>query len=461
MANHKFSKRLSSFLKLKKYRKIGLRGLQGPTRRILSRTPKYNGLKLRHYVASKTMRRAYMLHTPAAKQQFGEAAGGEAARWGKLHVTEKKGGVSSYLFAVICRFPRKYSYKFLNRNTYRRYYTMPLRLSMSRFVSFLTFRGYYGRDCARLLFKKRQRREAAKRVICSAEERLDSSVQRLVRFKSLFTTKISYAGYARTHRVKSPWSIFPTLRARQLVRHGHIHINGETGLRPARFGNIRLGTCDLLHFCRLKKTAVKLTPLPPLLGKLETATGFSKLFYMVYRNMYLVSREITARGPEGSGTRGRRSSNNVERDVMRMFGQIESDHSSYLLWPVFSLLKVSDFAKDIRPLLGTTGAGAMKEDRRNRRSRLRFMRWKRLQSGAKALPGQALAIVEQDPSLMYSRFTRCYASTVYGTRRCEWVQLQQRGGRRGSSFCEALPHKTNFLEAELEYFQLLIRHYHH
>lgn len=104
---------------------------------------------------------------------------------------------------------------------------------------------------------------------------------------------------------------------------------------------------------------------------------------------------------------------------------------------------------------------ASKESKWNRRAQLqRLLRWKRLNTNYKKIQDQVVSISKQDPSLMYSRFSRCYASIVYGTRRCEWVQLQQRGGNGSKvSFCGRLYHKTNFLESELEYFQLIIRHY--
>lgn len=194
MANHKFCKRLSSFLKLKKYRKIGLRGLSGPgvnprTRRVFPRTLKYNGLKRQYFLG---------------KDQSFFCLGDKT----KTNITKKKGGVLSYLFTVICRFPRKYVYWLLGRGTFRRYYTMPLRLSMSRFVSYLTFKGYYGPKCAQVLRRilrvrsKITRQEVAKSAIMHIEQRLDSCILRLLHFKPLFTTKIPIR--FRVHKVKSP-----------------------------------------------------------------------------------------------------------------------------------------------------------------------------------------------------------------------------------------------------------------
>jgi len=199
MAKRKFRKRLLSFLKLNKYRRIGLRGPAG-TRRIFPRTFKYNGPK-----------RQYSLDRDQSFFFDKDSAGTPVLPlrspdlW---HITKKKGGVLSYLFMVTCRFPRKYVYQYLGRETFRRYYTMPFRLSMSRFVSYLTFKGYYGPKCARALTRNalsgtgRREGGAAKNALTRIEQRLDSSMLRLLHFKSLFTTKTHIR--SRAHKVKSP-----------------------------------------------------------------------------------------------------------------------------------------------------------------------------------------------------------------------------------------------------------------
>lgn len=203
----KICKRISSFLKLKKYRKIGLRGLSS-SRRVFPRVLKYNGLKRQYFLGKD---QSFFFNSMSLDN--GRARDPHDNRplfddVSKFNITKKKGGVLSYLFTVICRFPRKYVYRLLNRETFRRYYTMPLRLSMSRFVSYLTFKGYYGPKCARILrkadfLKNRSRQEAAKRAIMHIEQRLDSSALRLMRFKSLFTTKMAPVRI-RAHKVKSP-----------------------------------------------------------------------------------------------------------------------------------------------------------------------------------------------------------------------------------------------------------------
>lgn len=56
---------------------------------------------------------------------------------------KKKYKIQSYLFNVIFKFPRKYVYRFLGKDILRRYYTMPFRPSLSRFISTKVLRSYY------------------------------------------------------------------------------------------------------------------------------------------------------------------------------------------------------------------------------------------------------------------------------------------------------------------------------
>src|SRR5437868_222755 len=122
------------------------------------------------------------------------------------------------------------------------------------------------------------------------------------------------------------------LRIRQLISHGHVFINGKT----AQFGNMKIGICDLVGVVFKNRKAFPFR----LENTLTTTMGFSKLFYMIYRNMYLADRSLTEKGF---------FKNNVEKDVKLIFDIIESDQSAYLLRPVLSLLKISDFTKTIKP----------------------------------------------------------------------------------------------------------------
>ena len=98
MANYKLVKRLSIFLKLKKYRKIGFRKV----RNIVPRTLKYNGLKRQHFLGLDKDQSFYVNNFQDNSLQ--------PLQNNKVYATKKKGGILSYLFTVICRFPRKYVY---------------------------------------------------------------------------------------------------------------------------------------------------------------------------------------------------------------------------------------------------------------------------------------------------------------------------------------------------------------
>ena len=145
----------------------------------------------------------------------------------------KKYIVRSYLFNAICQFPRKYTHKFLGREILRTYYTMPLRLSMSRFVSNKFLKGYYNHLSEKALSKtaklsrwkkgielqthrtsllsgfsfhgakslgpnptsprtciaQKSKNEVGKKFLIALEQRLDNSLLRLLNFKPRYLTK--------------------------------------------------------------------------------------------------------------------------------------------------------------------------------------------------------------------------------------------------------------------------------
>lgn len=119
-----------------------------------------------------------------------------------ITVTKKYGTKPSM---ILKSFSRKYIYHYLGRETVRRYHTMPFRLSMSRFISFLTFKGYYGvsavyaaRKASRRIRCKGGIREIAKNVVTSIERVLGSSLLRLFQFKPQYTVKIPTIKGGRT-----------------------------------------------------------------------------------------------------------------------------------------------------------------------------------------------------------------------------------------------------------------------
>lgn len=145
--------------------------------------------------------------------------------------------------------------------------------------------------------------------------------------------------------------MFPSGHIQQLISHGHICVNG----RIVRHGNVKIRGHDLIHFKKTSNSFLKGPKILTLPGeeskllriKSLAPLGFTKLFYITYRNMYLVNRDLIISTPNQVYYRG------IEKNIMCAFHAIELDQSSYLLWPIFSLLKVADFVKTIKPYVLT------------------------------------------------------------------------------------------------------------
>jgi len=140
---------------------------------------------------------------------------------------KKKFALRSFLYSAVCKFPRKFVLGDLDDIRSRKYFTIPYRLSLSGFVCNKVLTGYYNNLSHKVLFalhkkikiraKKsdklsdpsdsktesnfrrltlpQRKKEIAKNLILNLENRLDSSVLRLLRFKSVYTFKRS-----RTHK---------------------------------------------------------------------------------------------------------------------------------------------------------------------------------------------------------------------------------------------------------------------
>lgn len=184
------------------------------------------------------------------------------------------------------------------------------------------------------------------------------------------------------------------MKVQQFISHGHVVVNGK----PSRFSGLQLSFADRVS------TSFDRKPSGIKLG------SFSQVFYMVYRNMYLCGRSLD--GNKNTAT-------NVEKDVKHVVDIISDEQSAYLFRPVLSLFKISSWTS-VRSAILNKNQRISKEARSNQRSQLqRFLRWKRLSVNTKKIHDQVVSISKQDPALLYSRFSRCYASIVYGTRRCE------------------------------------------
>lgn len=135
----------------------------------------------------------------------------------KIKLAKKKYKIHSYLSNVICKSPRKYVYHFFGKDILRKYYTMPFRLNISRFISNKVLRSYYRTLSHKALLNLCQkasrgrgvsigldlrgssiygahtyqssdiveRAERAKNFLLCLEERLDSTLLRLPHFKPL------------------------------------------------------------------------------------------------------------------------------------------------------------------------------------------------------------------------------------------------------------------------------------
>lgn len=389
MAKHKFFKRLSTLLKVKNgspKKSFSLARTRGLPRKI--GTFKYNSLKRQYFYdfekdtsfISSSLRYRSLLepfktntsarHYEASlclidsetRANNGQSLRPQTSLTLPTEFTKKKGGVHSYLLMVISRFPRKYVYNYvaLGRDTLRRYYTMPLRLSMSRFVSHLCLKGYYEGiyQCG-----KRKNlpssQSLAKKIVLSLEQRLDSSLLRLLHYKAASTYKIRRARSSKNglandtssslssrsdelsfdpaldktqdrYKVKNPYSTYTALQIKQLISHGKVSVKlpSQAGSRAVKFGNMKLASrigirlaledvslaqsgalrqgafiasdAKLLfeanidaHVVAKENSGQMQFPLRSL--DLKLAGSFTKIFYIVYRNMHLIERLIAGK----------------------------------------------------------------------------------------------------------------------------------------------------------------------
>lgn len=140
---------------------------------------------------------------------LGSGGQGQRAPTPTLATAKKiKYSINSYLLNAVGRLPRKYAYHFLGKEKLRKYYTMPFRLSMSRFLANRLTRSYYMCISAKALEKmakhssqgaaaaRRRARcgghnmnEKAKNFLLRLEQRLDVSILRLLNLKPTYIRK--------------------------------------------------------------------------------------------------------------------------------------------------------------------------------------------------------------------------------------------------------------------------------
>jgi hypothetical protein len=145
---------------------------------------------------------------------------------------KKKYRTSSFLFNVLCQFSRSRLKYILGKEILSRYYTIPYRLSLSRFIGNKVSRSFYRnlnkktllRLCNKIIQRAKRsrdltfshspssapreedlhvsRKEISKNIILSLEKRLDSSLLRLFQFKALYTKKLTDQSVSQVNSFK-------------------------------------------------------------------------------------------------------------------------------------------------------------------------------------------------------------------------------------------------------------------
>lgn len=226
------------------------------------------------------------------RKGLGSAQGEAELSPAPLRFHKRKYKIQSHLYNVIPKSPRKYIYRFLGKDILRRYYTMPFRPSMSRFISTKVLRSCcsafsgggknMGRKTLLDLCQKASGRKAAlsrnvpfmaekkhaattegsetnevaKNSVQSSEERSDSSLLRLLHLKPLYSSPSAKRALApgaahfmgpfqgrrggreakvtrySKYQIKAPWANFSAKQVRQMISHGHIRMNGRKVKSP-------------------------------------------------------------------------------------------------------------------------------------------------------------------------------------------------------------------------------------
>lgn len=177
-----------------------------------------------------------------------QASEGTRCPNGAYSLKKKKYKLESYLFNVICKFPRKYVYHTLGKEFLRRYYTMPFRLSLTRTINDRFLKTYYknlnskalsnlalaaGRITRKGIYGQTEKSERARNWISSLEQRLDSTVLRVLNFRPRHTTKRASRRVQNSnltqrrrqyprYKVKLPLLKFSPTQIRQWINHGQI-----------------------------------------------------------------------------------------------------------------------------------------------------------------------------------------------------------------------------------------------
>ena len=531
-------------------------------------------------------------------------------------INKKKYKLNSFLFNILCQFSKSRLSSFLGHEILFRYFTIPYRLSLSRFIGNKVLRSYYKnldksgllRLHKKLSIKAKRsygdnvKKEIAKNLILNLEGRLAPSLLRLLQFKPLYTKKYLKRDMTQKdkslswRKIKSPWKNFSILQIKQQINHGKIYLNGKKvkspSLRLKLYDQITIGgfvpnpqwksfteskqvACNstlplvddffmttrtnlpfekkqlfqTVFFRNPEQFLSDLTSLKANLsmlesdnsnnsifnkffsvsfsssfsGGVETATSlgdntsnfkdllcnfnayyiknlkikrFSEIFYLTYRNFFLLSDCSIFSKHSFSNSPVERFNN-----LKFFFQAIGFNQSIYFLWPLISMLSIQPWNSELKNNIIHTALSAKNEVgsfRENKDKSFNLSLMQNTQKNLKDLLGLknlqtklAISLLKQNSktnklteaplskiidtsqnkilnnpifsnkpnfSWLFNRSSldNCYASVVYGTRKCKWVQLQQ---QKKGGFYNKIYNKINFFELELDFFQLAYRHY--
>lgn len=447
---------------------------------------------------------------------------------------KKKYLINSFLFNSLCHFSRKRSVRFFDTDVLRTYFTLPYRLSLTRFLTYRILFRYCSSSSLRFfsslrkhLFSRafrssflsvlRLKHEFVKNFLFSLASRLDSSLFRLFHFWPSSTLKRSPFDPSRSRpifrHIKSPWKNFTVLQAKQQLTHGHFFLNGK----KVTSGNIKLTLFDTLSltsflsnpfwfgssfffsqllrcsssfhclflfrhlkslspdfsFWRFFFHSPNLSEVSFLCQHLKTfhIKRFTEIFFLSYKNFHLFSR-VSSSSPSF-----------LETLLKPFVSSLSHYQSIFFFWPLLPLLSFVSWGPSLqRTILRPSSFDSRSSSRDLLHKNLHdLFILKKLQTqlfssfGQSPLPVVSSSSSSSDPvpspeghnllshflffstlhpSLFSVKSLFCYASILYGTRKCKWVHLQQ---RKPSFFFNRFYDKTHFFELELDFFQLSFR----
>lgn len=400
----------------------------------------------------------------------------------EFSIKKKKYKIGSYLFGVICKFPRKYIYHSLGKDIMRKWYTMPFRLSMARFVGNRFLKTYYGKGLSRTALanlvlatnKKRPnvreyKNEKSKNFLISLEQRLDNTLLRLLHFKPVRTLKRTFfnnhkkgsSKYPRC-KIKLPLLNYSSAYIKQQINHKHVTVANKATKKSAKLqieNKIKLKgflthknyTQNLKYTTLLRTKSIKENNLKETLDFVQNLRlkRFTEIFYMTYRNLHFIEKTY--------------NNQSVEKHIQPIFSVIGFNQSLFVGWPLISLLWISPFTTKVQANIMRTATKSTEIEKKHLQ---RLLRWKRVlkepiktENGEEENRKWTATSIPDAARRAQSKFplSKCYASMIYGTRTCKWIKLQQ--GSDKNAFYNQIYKKTNFFELELEFFQLVYHRY--